>query len=244
MNKFEDYHLMHNHSKIIDYPVNRNIFPNTDKVNFIELTLNKNEYLLIPEGWFHWVYTEPKTIAISFEIRRINGNKNNILFENIIKNKPFKNKGLVYDINYNNFIDSILNEDVRALFSSTNDLSPVYKNQSFKTFEINKLKNIILINNKFNYHTYLGSLDLTSSPSWDNFKVLRNFINFGNDIVVNYMPTLWINLDKRVNSGLHYDGTNRVLYVVEGSKKVILAHPNQWKNLYIENMFRVGSYNG
>ena len=56
------------------------------------------------------------------------------------------------------------------------------------------------------------------------------------------MPTLWINLDKRVNSGLHYDGTNRVLYVVEGSKKVILAHPSQKKNLYIENMFRVGSY--
>ena len=57
------------------------------------------------------------------------------------------------------------------------------------------------------------------------------------------MPTIWISLDKKVNSGLHYDSTNRVLYVVEGSKKVILVHPNQGKNLYLENMFRVGSYN-
>jgi hypothetical protein len=242
MSNFEDYHMMNNHSMIIDYPINKKLFPNTDKVKFIELTLNKNEYLLIPDGWFHWVYTEPKTVAISFEIRRLEGNKNNILFEHIVKNKYFKNKGLLYDINYNNFIDSILNEDVRALFSSTNDLSPVYKNEYFKTFETNKLKNIILINNKFNYHTYLGSLDLTSNPSWENFKVLRNFINFGNDIVVNYMPTVWINLDKRVNSGLHFDSTNRVLYVVEGQKKIILAPPEEKENLYLKNMFRVSSY--
>ena len=240
MNNFDDYHLMHNHSKIIDYPINKKLFPNADKVKFIELTLNKNEYVLIPKNWFHWVYTEPKTVAISFELRRLEGNKNNILFEHIVKNKYFKNKGLLYDINYNNFIDSILNEEVSALFSSTNDLSPVYKNEYFKTFETNKLKNIILINNKFNYHTYLGALDLTSNPSWDSFKVLSHFIDFGNDIIINYMPTLWINLDKRVNSGLHYDGSDRVLYVVEGQKKIMLAPPNEKENLYIKKMYRAG----
>lgn len=238
----DNEHLMINHSKIIDYPINTDIFPNTKNVNFIELTLYKNEYLLIPKDWFHWVYTEPNSIAISFEIRSMKGNKNNFLYENIIKNQPFKKRGLIYDINYQHFTDSLLNEDVRALFSSTNDLSPVYKNDNFKMFEDNSFKNIKLISSKFNYYTYLGSLDLTSSPIWNNFKVLRNFIDFGTDIMVNYMPTVWITLDKQVNSGLHYDGTNRVLYVVEGMKKVILAHPKEEKNLYLEDMYRVVSF--
>ena len=60
--------MQENHSEIIDYPIDINKFPNAKNYKFIEIELKKNECLLIPSLWVHWVFTDPYSYALSFKL--------------------------------------------------------------------------------------------------------------------------------------------------------------------------------
>lgn len=230
------------HSRIIDYPINYELFPLAKKCNIYEIELKKNEYLLIPKRWFHWVYTEPNSIALSIEIDNISGDKNNFLIDNIINNKPYKaiGKGII-DVNYQDFIKNLYEEKFKALLSSTTDLSPVYKNDKYKIFIDEKLEDIINISKSTNMYSYIGAHHLSSNLFWTPYRNVDNFIDV-NDIILFNKNSIWFNLDKPIQSGLHNDYNDRILYLLEGSKKIYLIPPDQQRNLYITPFYRVKNY--
>jgi hypothetical protein len=226
---------MYNHSSIIHYPIDYNSFPNAKKCNFIELNLKAGQYLLIPKFWHHWVYTEPNTVALSFQLRNMGGDESHFLFNKVINNRPFVGKGVSYDFNYSEFINTLSDVEFNALYSDTIDCSPVFKSNNIYKATKNKLLKDILADNK-KYYLYIGQNSIISNPSFPDFyKKIKNFIDIDKDekqIHYEHNSNLWLTLNKPVNSGLHWDENDGILYVLSGAKKVRLAQPTDIKHLY------------
>jgi hypothetical protein len=51
-----------------------------------------------------------------------------------------------------------------------------------------------------------------------------------------YKSSLWFSLDNIINSGLHNDPYNNIMYVLTGKKTIYLLNPNAESNLYIREM--------
>jgi hypothetical protein len=230
--KFQD-----NHSIIVDYPINYNIYPLANDINIIKIVLEKDEFVIMPPRWFHWVYTEPETIAISYEVIDCKiKDKNNIFYQTLLKNIPSKYRNKRTNISYNNFINNSLNETYRVMISETSDCSPVIKNSTKKQFIKDILLNVINnINIKKNY-AYIGSQRIPKNNILNNYDNIKNLINFDDNIMFKYNSTLWFTLDKIINSGLHFDTSSKILYVLTGKKTVYLIHPKEQKNLYVKIM--------
>jgi hypothetical protein len=231
MNK--DY--QNNHSQIINYPINYDLFPKMKDLKFLEFTLNKNEFLLIPKGWYHWVISEPFTFALSFEIKNLKLN-NSELCNNYLKQIPYLGKGKKNNFDYKNFINENKNKKFRILFSETNDCSPVHKNDTNKYWKEDFLENAYNETKTKDYFTYIGQNEIIN----DNVKLqtsISKYINIDEENI-NYKPVFWANLNKQIHSGLHNDGNSKILYVLEGTKKVLLL-PNTISIPYFEMFPRV-----
>lgn len=220
-----------NHSEIVDYPINFNLYPKMKNINFIEIDLNKNEYLFIPSNWIHWVITEPKTIAISFEIQKMNDN-NTILFNKYKNNLYYVGKGLNTEFNYDSFMLDNKNKTFKILFSEFDDCSPVIKNNNNnKYFKKTTLERGYLESNKKNYYTYLGAGDANKI---NVIKSINNYIDILEKDIF-YSKFLWLSLDKKIHSGMHFDTDNKILYVLEGKKKILLLPPYNINNVYLKD---------
>lgn len=223
------------HSIIVDYPIDYNKYPLAEKEKIFKVELNKNEYLVIPKYWFHWVYTEPNTIAVSYEIPSVKFKEfDNNFYKSIYISNPYKGVKNNIDFKYNDFINNSLNDDFLSIISETNDCAPVIKNNLKKNYYKNTLSNIIE-KNKENY-VYVGYNDIPKNSMLNSIIHITTLIdrNFYNDIY--YKTTVWFTLDKIINSGLHHDHTNNILYVLDGKKTIYLLHPNSIPNLYKKNM--------
>jgi hypothetical protein len=224
------------HSNITNYPIDYNTFPLVKNCEIHKIELCENQYLFIPENWFHWVFTEPNTLSVHYEINNINFiDDNNNFYKSIKYSEPFLNEfNSKYNIKHMDFINKSLNHSYRATFSDTDDCIPVQKKQTKKFFHSNTLANIIDINITNNYHTYVGNNKIDSDNIMNNFRSINDIIdpNFHNDI--SYVPSVWFTLNKRVNSGLHYDPTPNLIYIVDGKKTIYLFPPSCYNNLYIE----------
>ena len=232
--------LTENHSIIIDYPIDYNKFPLAKKCEFMEIELNEGEYVFIPENVLHWVFTEPYTIALSFSINEIETNNINDILYNKIKTKiPYKEKGKKVSIDYKKFINTYQNETFTVLYSDGYDSSPVYKPYETckKFFDNDKLINIIKKNKKYGYYSYVGQYKM--KENFSSLKEIKNFINIDDSLYMSYIPYLWLSINRPINSGLHYDAYDSLLYVLKGKKKVLLAKPNYEKYIYTSILERI-----
>jgi len=214
------YNSLPNHSMITTYPIDYKTYPLALKAKFYKIELNENEFLFIPNGWFHWVYTEPYTISLSYGIFKINENSDHI-FQNKLKlNKPYKGKGYNIGINYQSFINKFNNNKFTCIVSETSITIPVIKNENDKTFKTTDLLSNI-ISKYSNKYLYIGMNSLMD-VEFDEFNDINNFIDTGNSIIkTETEPYLWLTFDKSVDSGLHYDDTPSILYVLNGKKTYI-----------------------
>jgi len=232
--------LTDNHSIIIDYPIDYNKFPLAKKCEFMEIELNEGEYVFIPENVLHWVFTDPYTIALSFSIKDIETNDINDNLYNKIKRKiPYKEKGKKVSIDYKNFINTYQNENFTVLYSDGYDSSPVYKPYETckKFFDNDKLINIIKKNKKYGYYSYVGQHKMKENFSF--LKEIKNFINIDDSLYLAYIPYLWLSINRPINSGLHSDAYDSLLYVLKGKKKVLLAKPNYEQYIYTSTLERI-----
>ena len=69
-----------------------------------------------------------------------------------------------------------------------------------------------------------------------NLLTIPNFDNIVNDDTFFYTSRAWFNFHKPVDSGLHCDGNDNILYVLTGKKKVLLAHPEYNQYAYISEL--------
>jgi hypothetical protein len=220
------------HSIIIDYPIDYIKFPLAKSENIYKVELNKNEFLIIPKFWFHWVYTEPSTLSVNYEIAFVNFKEyNNLFYTSIYYNKPLKGVNINFDIKYDKFIDSSLNYNFRSIISDTSDCSPVIKNNIKKYYHNNSLKNIIE-KNKDKY-VYIGHNNIHENSLLNPISHINSLIDKQLYFNIYFKSTVWFTLDKIVNSGLHHDDTNNIIYVLDGKKTIYLLHPNSKPNIYI-----------
>jgi hypothetical protein len=247
-----------NHSLIDSYPIDYNKFPLAKNYKYVEIILEPGDYLLIPKGWSHWIFSEPGTIAISYSINnnilgineknKVNKgtfgtfgeNKDNIIFDSITKSLAhtgtFKCN---YNLNYKDFIYSSLNYNFKFICSDTMDVCPVIKpsgNNNKIMFKA-KLRDILNDKTLINKYLYIGQQDITIYDETNDFYNLFNIPNFDNivnDMSFTYTPRLWFNFDKPVDSGLHYDKIDSILYVLTGRKKVLLSHPQFLQYIYLD----------
>jgi len=225
------------HSIIIDYPINYNNFPLAKNEEIFKVELNKNDFLTIPEGWFHWVYTDPNTVSISYQIPYIDFKDFDNPFYNSFKfSNPYKGTKII-DINYNDFINSTQNDYYFSVISETNDCSPVVKNDKLKFVYENTLSNII--ENYKNNYMYIGNNKLKTESIVFKYKKINTLIDekFYNNVM--YKTSVWFSFDKTINSGLHFDDTNNIIFVLDGRKTVYLLNPKSKPNLYVKDMFEI-----
>lgn len=223
------------HSSISDFPIDYNIFPLAKNCKMYTIQLTTNQYIFIPKFWHHWIYTEPNTLSIHYDIKYINFiDKNNDFITSLINNIPFyKLVDPIDNITYNEFINNSLDDKYRSIFSEKNDCIPVQKDNLLKFFYNTSLKNIINISKNKNYYTYIGHNVIDEQNILSKYKNIDYIINprYLNKII--YNSSVWFTLDKKINSGLHSDPTNNVIYIIEGKKTIYLFNPNCKKNLYI-----------
>jgi hypothetical protein len=119
-----------NHSKITNFPIDYELYPKTKDVEFIEIDLYKNDYLFIPEGWIHWVISDPYTSAISYTIANI-FDENTKLFNHLKNLEYYIGKGDP-NINFdtNTYLNNNINNKFTVIFSDTYEVCPVNKNNS------------------------------------------------------------------------------------------------------------------
>jgi hypothetical protein len=203
-----------------------NLYPFASKLKFIEIDLHKNEYLLIPSRWVHWVITEPATIGLSFEIMKYQGSEDNIIYNSIKNNKPYKGRGINSTFNFTNFVNENKETKFRILFSQTDDCSPVIKNDKYKYFKNETIDRAFIEVQKKKSYAYAGGI-ITDSGDYP----LENYIDKGKNLLMDYYSQLWFTLDKKIQSGMHWDSDNKFLLVLQGKKKVLLLPPEDIPNI-------------
>ena len=224
------------HSIITDYPIDYNNFPLAKNCQIHKIELYKNQYLMIPTDWYHWVFTEPNTLSIHYDIGNISFiDTNNDFYKSLKYSQPFfKEFNPKNNIKYNDFINKSLNYSYKAIISETDDCIPVQKNQANKFFHSNTLANIIDFNFKSNYHTYIGNNKIDPGNIMNNFTSIDDIIDPKFHNGVSYNPSVWFTLDKRVNSGLHSDAAPNLIHIIDGKKTIYLISPTYINNLYIK----------
>jgi hypothetical protein len=225
------------HSLIHTDPINYKEFQLSNKCKFLHIELCKNEYLFIPKGWYHWIESDPNTIAFSYSIEIQNDTldtplvNNNKLKNCINKNIPFYNKHKEdkFNINYNDFINDLDNTyyigEIRDDKYLNVDLKPYVEETDI--FETTSIKSFFQDKKNLNKHLFVGRGHMMGI----NLKYIDeipNFNNISNDYKVKntvYRNGVWFNNDKISNSGLHCDAYDNILYVVCGKKKVLITSP-------------------
>jgi len=232
MNYYLNGSFQPNHSLITSYPINYYSFPLAEKCKFIEIDLYDNEYLYIPKNWMHWVYTEPYNLSMNYFINYFNNNINNPFINNLKKKQPFKSKiDNIQDFNFKDYFKNNLENKFPIVFNTISHCAPVVKpNLNYKVFvKIMSIRECLGYEYK-DYYKYIGQSN-SNNLFLDN---LSNFINDTDNI--NYTPYIWINLDKKVNSGLHYDDRDNILINFIGKKKVFLGHPDDRQYMYFQDL--------
>ena len=231
-----NYNEQYNHSIISSYPINYYKFPLAKNCKFIEIDLLPNEYVFIPAKWMHWVFTEPYNISMNFFIDNYDylGEHKNDSFCKQIKDKiPFKNKSNTnLNFTYKDFLTKNLDNKFNILYSNSSHCAPVVKPYCNKNIFVknNSIKEYLSSDYK-NYYTYAPQC-IINDPILNN---IENFIDNSN-IKIKYRSFIWINFDKKIDSGLHYDDYDNILFNIVGNKKVLLAKPEDCKYMYFKNM--------
>jgi hypothetical protein len=158
---------------------------------------------------------------------------NNPFINNLKKNQPFKNK-IDNNLNFSfkEFLKKNLDVKYPIIFNTINHVVPVKKpNLNYKSFvKFISIRESLAPEYK-KYYKYIGQSKIDET-------YLCNLENFINDIKnkVNYTSNIWINFDKSIDSGLHFDAHDNILINFIGKKKILLAHPNYRRYMYFKNL--------
>ena len=169
----------------------------------IKLNLKTGQSLWIPKGWWHWIETPKKTIAINFWSTDINNRNKPCVINNTFQKNNLKNK-IINILKLENKID-IWNS------KTNNIICEKYNNKQIDNHYIISLsgyKGTDKLNNKI-YQKIIKNINIP------------NFFKNKSNVDVNF----WISLGYH-DTGLHYDDYNGLLCVLDGEKNITLYPPS------------------
>ena len=221
------------HSIINSYPIDFNAYPLAKNCQMYSVELTSNQYISIPKLWFHWIITEPNTLALSYKIDYIEfSDIDSDFYFSFTQSKPFIKSIDRVNITHNEFISKSLDFSYKSVISESKDCSPVNKNNTFKYYYESRLRNIINLSDK--YYTYIGNNNISSTNIlFPYYKNIDYIIDPKYYTKINYDIGLWFTLDKQVDSGLHHDSIFNIIYVLDGKKTIYLFAPYCESNLYL-----------
>ena len=237
------------------YPENNINFIDYNNAKKIEITLNPNDMLFIPAGWFHYVLSE--TVDETLKL-------------NIATSYFTEYSGCIdCDVDENkNYVNTIKIENNNVDYTTyAKNSEPFYiKNSQPKVkWTLKKLKNHfkdnILTINKSKYKLFLSNyikkynqdccqeiqmtfdefLKIGKNDELNNYYLMQSEnkkLNDIPDIIKNETYnnfSLWINFGKNIYTNLHYDMHNNILVQMNGSKKIILFPPSERSKLHLIN---------
>ena len=157
----------------------------------------------------------------------------NLFFQNIKKKIPFKgevqNK---LNLSYKDFLSKNLDNKFEFIYSTTSHCVPI-KKPGFTNISYGKYNSIrdFLSSDYKKFFTYIPQNLIDDTY----LNKLENFIADIDDKIL-YKSSIWINFDKNINSGLHFDSYDNILINFVGKKKILLAKPDDRKYMYFEDM--------
>jgi len=195
---------------------NKWLFPQYALTKPLTFELLPGEALWIPKKWWHWVVSDPQTIAISYWCKTVNQSKN--------KNMPYKLQmpnenlhrvakeelrkkcsGKIWHSETDTMIDDdISHPDSLAVPNRCIITLPGYNNEVVDPMK----KNNLALYSKLRPHI--------PHPAIDEWKGREA------DVDIN----LWMALGRH-DTGLHYDDNDGLLQVLQGRKHVRLFSPSQ-----------------
>lgn len=227
-----------NHSKIVDYPIDTDLYPLAKDVIFHEYTLTPNQYLYIPVSWLHWIFTDPYTVSFHYVFKENvsypDQDESDLFVEDIRSKQPFVGESFNFtpqSFPLDDFFKKNQHESFHATYSITSDVSPVQKipsNPKIHTYEPLSF----IMKKSSSYYSYAGRNNVNSSnPFFIPYLNVNRVIHSSHTIEC--LPTLWFSLDKKVQSGLHIDNISTLVYVMSGKKRVLLAEPMYQSKSYL-----------
>jgi hypothetical protein len=231
------------HIMINDFIINYKEFPLAKKYKILKIELIAGQYIFIPSFWTHWIFTEPNSISNNYFINNIdiiyNDNKNKLL-NSIIEKKPFIGKYDKYQINYDNYLKNNKNNFFQYVISDNKELAQVKKPYVIQD-KHSSYNNLDYITNNFkDKYKYIHQINKKNDDvnnKKENFHYdIPNFNNILNCIKFNVQSIIWINFDKKIDSGNHYDDSDNFIYLLTGKKTIYLSPPGFNQYLYFSCM--------
>ena len=228
------------HIMINDFIINYKEFPLAKKYKTLKIELTAGQYLFIPSFWTHWIFTEPNSISINYFINDMDiiyDDNENKLFNSIIEKKPFIGKYDKYKIDYDDYLKNNKNELFEYVKSDNKEIAPVKKPYVIQD-KHKYYNNLDYITNNFKDKYKYIYQENKKNDNEDNKKEnyyydIPNFNNILNCIKFNYISSIiWINFDKKVDSGNHYDDVDNFIYLLTGKKTIYLSPPGFNPYLY------------
>ena len=255
-----------NHSAIDgDYPQleaepqpDANLFPLYYQARKIECTLNPGDMLYIPQGWWHWIFSQGEAIAVNFWFKATSKTLANQLQLDIYnfsisqeifqqqylaKNQPLLLKqGAKYwqaiGLWQQDYLAMKKDLIIPEFFSGSgqhSSFAPVHKTCFLKSDRNNKIKlfpqiRFQKLSQKINKYPQLNYVAFV--PLSARMSLLADITK--PDLLeqqnINSI-NFWYSYGN-LHTGLHYDDYDNILVLVKGTKRVLLYPPNQSEFLY------------
>ena len=196
-----EYNFAH-FSRITDN--NKWFFPQLLLTKPLKYTVIEGEALWIPRGWWHWVKSEPGTMAISYWCAERQGPMTPYTFTFEIDDTAAKIDNVLFELQnveiWNSSTDKINLSKIQKKNDSCIITLPGYSDDVKTPYSNKELYDRL--------KEHMSSLPVST---WEGCNVDAN---------------LWVALGYH-DTGLHYDDNDGVLKVVRGRKEVLLYPPNQ-----------------
>ena len=189
---------------------NKSFFPTYGFTSPLHFVISEGEALVIPKNWWHWVQSDPNTVAVSY------WNKSSLQVRPKILRMPKSGQVNLKTI-ASNRLSSKDQHDVQVWDSSKNIITTKMENSggciiTLPGYFENELDQKM---NKQILYDILPHLEYPPLPGWDRHNTDAN---------------LWYAIGFH-DTGLHYDDYDGVLHVLQGRKHIRLFPPSQSKHL-------------
>jgi hypothetical protein len=248
-------------SYISKLPDDIEIYPDYKLSHPIKITLNKGDSLFIPAGWWHYITSYDRNIAVNTWYIPYNKNVSNIEWRKNIKYDHIINIDN-HKLNSNTFLEYVKKSQPILIKKSHDDWNAM-KTWDSNDYLINCLKNTKVYFFKFPKSNFWNNSWRKSNPNNINSGTFEKFINlslydsnhfyylarnydiavrlkddfsnfkFTNDMEL-ALSNIWMNYGS-INCPLHYDMFDNILSQIDGYKEIYLYPPSDDKYLYVDN---------
>lgn len=235
---------MNLYSEILSEIPDKEKYPLYYKAKHIETILREGEILFIPQGWFHYVFSEEindiskLNVAINFWYDAI---PDVLKSPEITENTSLKKEpGINNDLFMHYTTHSIPFKSSHKIEPTFDDIKNVFNRPIF--FEESQIKCFISPRIPSLYNKYMSKILGNFQDFYENKSAyilqekdphLDNIANAFNVKLPLKSSHWWINHGNGNHSMIHCDTANNLLCQLMGSKRVILFPPSEFHNLYL-----------